>query len=124
MSLRYAITVILLLLVLALCWRAAPIWRAMVPSADWLAGWFLEKLGYTGPRLTGLSGGFAATVYDGVTFMVVMGLHVAALSVYESMVTGPLWRSFDRQLRSIRHGMRRAGPRPSGDWGSICSWRE
>ena len=98
MALRRLITTGLLLLVVALWWRARPAWRALVPSADQLAAWVVAKLPVTIGPLPTLGVGATAWVYDGVTLVVVLVLHVAALSLYESGVTGPLWRGFDRQL--------------------------
>ena len=98
MALRRLVTTGLLVLVVALWWRARPVWRALVPSADQLAAWVVAKLPVAIGPLPTLGTGVTAWAYDGVTLVVVLGLHVAALSLYESSVTGPIWRSFDRQL--------------------------
>jgi hypothetical protein len=98
MGLRRLITVGLLILVVALWWRARPEWRALVPGADELAAWFVGKLPLAVGELPELGRGVTGRIYDGVTLVVALVLHVLAPSVYESAVTGPIWRSFDRQL--------------------------
>jgi hypothetical protein len=70
----------------------------VVPDADALAAWIVGKLPVAVADLPKLGQGVTARIYDGVTLVVALGVHVAALSLYESAVTGPIWRSFDRQL--------------------------
>jgi hypothetical protein len=95
---RYFLSLGLLLLVVALWWHAAPAWSQLLPGPDrvagWLAGQFPVQVGIAGAS----AGGPLLWPWLAITYVVALAGHVAALSLYETLVTGRVWRSLDRQL--------------------------
>ena len=91
-------SVILLIQVGILLFIARDQWPLWLPTAETvsqaLAGRLPGAFAMMKPLITSL----VVTSYGAVAMMLVLALHLVALSAYDVIVLGSAWRSFDRQL--------------------------